>query len=158
VGISLDCDSLMKAMEPKLTILGVYQLEVTPALFHAQLPMYGNEDQCRDHFSSIVLLECTVEGIDDTFALDGFTQANPAYPHSSPQVPWDEALLSQKGDFIVARGINCVKGTGVVRFAFYMHYWDPSLPLLWSHGSVACPYPQPMPARLRKLVPYRSCD
>jgi hypothetical protein len=46
-------------MPARLQVLGVYQLDVTPEVFAEQLPMYGDEEQCRDHFSSVVLIEAT---------------------------------------------------------------------------------------------------
>lgn len=144
-------------MNPTLNILGVYRLDVTPEIFAAQLPMYGDAEQCRDHFSSVVLIEAVVSGIDDRFSLSDFTQPNPAHSHGA-QVPWDEGLLSNDGELLLARKLNCVKGHGPFRFAFYMHYWNPELPLRWTHGEVFCAAPQPMPARLEVLMPYRPCD
>ncbi len=145
-------------MSASLRVLGVYQLDVTPEVFTEQLPMYGDEEGCRDHFSSVVLIEVVGEAAGDQFSLDGITQPNPAYPHGSPQAAWDEGLLSSDGEILLARKINCVRGRGPLRFAFYMHYWDPQLPLKWTHGEVPCPPPQPMPERLKRLMPYRPCD
>jgi hypothetical protein len=145
-------------MSPTLTILGVYRLDVTPEIFAAQLPMYGDEGQCRDHFSSVVLIEAVVTDTDERFNVADFTQPNPDYPHGAAQVPWDEGLLSSDGEVLVARKIDCVKRHGPLRFAFYLHYWNPELPLRWTYGEVSCPIPQPMPVRLELLTPYRSCD
>jgi hypothetical protein len=50
------------------------------------------------------------------------------------------------------------RSLAALRFAFFMHYWDPHLPLLWKHGEIPCPQPEPMPSRLGRLMPYRSCD
>jgi hypothetical protein len=141
-----------------LTILGVYRLDITRQIFAAQLPMYGDEEQCRDHFRSVVLIEAVVSVADEPFSLSDFTQPNPHYPGGDPQVPWDEGLLSPNGEILLARTINCVKGDGPLRFAFYMHYWDPQLPLRWTHGELFCPAPQPTPVRLEILMPYRACD
>ena len=145
-------------MEPTLTILGVYRLDVTPEIFAAQLPMYGDDEQCRDHFSSVVLVEAIASGVDERFSLSDFTQPNPTYPHGAAQVPWDEGLLSSDGEALLTRNINCVEGDGPLRFAFYMHYWNPDLPLRWTYGEVSCPAPQPKPVRLEVLMPYRPCD
>ena len=145
-------------MSARLQVLGVYQLDVTPEVFAEQLPMYGDEEQCRDHFSSVVLIEAIGEAVEERFSLDDITQPNPAYPHNSPQAAWDEGLLSSDGETLLARKINCVKGTGPLRLAFYMHYWDAQLPLKWKYGEVPCPRPQPMPERLKRLMPYRPCD
>lgn len=143
---------------PILTILGVYRLDVTPEIFAAQLPMYGDEEQCRDHFRSVVLIEAVVSEADEPFSLSDFTQPNPHYPGGDPQVPWDEGLLSPNGEILLARTINCVKGDGPLRFAFYMHYWNPQLPLRWTYGELYCPPPQPTPVRLEMLMPYRAWD
>ncbi|MCU1273557.1 MAG: hypothetical protein JWO48_988 [Bryobacterales bacterium] len=145
-------------MPAYLQILGVYRLDVTPEVFAEQLPMYGDEEQCRDHFSSVVLVEALVEAGGERFSLHDITQPNPAYPHGSSQAPWDEGLLSPDGETLLSRKISCVKGSGPLRFAFYMHYWDPNLPLKWTHGEVVCPQPQTMPVRLELLMPYRPCD
>ena len=145
-------------MAPVLTILGVYQLDVTRKVFDSQMKMYGDEAQCRDHFSSVVLVEAVVDGHDERFNLSDFWQANPNSPHGMRQVAWDEGLLSSDGERLLARKIDCVKGSGPLRFAFYIHYWRPGLPLHWTYGEASCPAPQRMPARLKRLMPYRSCD
>ena len=145
-------------MSARLQVLGVYRLDVTPEVFAAQLPMCGDEDQCRDHFSSVVLIEAIGEAVDGRFKLNGLTQPNPAYPHGAPQAAWDEGLLSSDGEVLLARKISCVRGTGRLRFAFYMHYWDPQLPLKWAYGEIPCPPPKPMPERSKRLMPYRPCD
>jgi len=143
---------------PSLRILGVYKLEVTPEMFAEQLQMYGDEARGRDHFSSVVLIEALVDAAGKPLNLAKFTQPNPAYPHNSSQVPWDEALLSADAETLTARRIGCVKGDGLLRFAFYIHYWNPRLPLQWTYGEVNCPQPQAMPVRLQMLMPYRPCD
>jgi hypothetical protein len=145
-------------MAPTLRILGVYRLDITQEIFLEQLPVSGDQDECRDHFSSVVLVEAVAADIDERFSLSDFTQPNPAYPHGAAQVPWDEGLLSSDGEVLLSRTINCVKGNGPLRFAFYMHYWNAELPLLWTYGEVSCPTPQAMPVRLELLMPYRPCD
>lgn len=126
-----------ESLEPELTVLGVYQLDVTPDVFAAQLPMYGNEEQCRDHFSSVVLIEAVVSNCNGGFSLSTFKQPRPMLPnlaiHPHPfglkgvppegsfQAPWDEGLLSPDGEQLLARSMGCVKGQGTVRFAFYLH-------------------------------------
>lgn len=145
---------------PEIEILGVYRLEVTKEVFQAQLPMYGDEDQCREHFSSVVLIELLVRDVDSRFDVGDFTQPNPKYPFNSPQVAYDEALLSLDGEELLERQILCVqkRGAGPLRFAFYLHYYDEALPLRWTYGEVQCPGVKEMPVRLQVLVPYHPCD
>lgn len=163
-----------ESLEPEIKVLGVFKLDVTADVFAAQLPMYGNEEQCRDHFSSVVLIEAVVSNCDSAFSLDEFKQPRPMLPnlaiHPHPaglngippegsfQAPWDEGLLSSDGEHLLARKMGCVKGPGRVRFAFYLHYWDEAFPLECTYGTVACPAPQAMPERLKRLMPYRPCD
>ncbi len=92
-------------MEPTLTILSVYRLDVTPEIFAPQLPMYGDDEKCRDHFASVVLIEAVVSGVDERFTLSDFIQSNPAYPHGAAQVPWDEGLLSSDGEALLRREV-----------------------------------------------------
>ena len=146
------------AMPASLQILGVYRLDVTAEIFAEQLPMYGDEVPCREHFSSVVLVEAKVDADGEHFNLIDFTQPSPTCPHGLSQVPWDEGLLSPDGETLLSRGINCVKGSGPLRFAFYMHHWNAELPLKWTHGEVICPFPRAMPVRLELLMPYRPCD
>lgn len=71
---------------------------------------------------------------------------------------YDEALLSSDGNHIIAREMNCIGGAGPLRFAFYLHYYDPDRPLHWSYGQVQCPPIRPVPVRLKSLVPYNACS
>jgi hypothetical protein len=141
-----------------IEVLGVYKLEVTNEVFQAQLPMYGDEEQCRDHFSFVVLIEVIVTDIDERFDIGHFRQ--PRLVKGSEQVAYDEALLSLDGEEVIARDIFCLRGrgNGPHRLAFYLHYYDPKLPLKWTYGEVRCPLVTDMPVRLQMLVPYRPCD
>ncbi len=113
-------------MANELVILGVFKLAMTTEIFEAQLPMYGDEDQCRDHFSNVVLIEAIAEAEGGLVDLISITQAN-----GCNQAPWDEGLLSQDGNELLARKLNCVKGSDLLRFAFYIHFYDECLPLIW---------------------------
>src|SRR4051794_35941493 len=77
-----------------------------PGVFAAQMPMYGDEEQCRDHFSSVVLIEAVVSEADERFSLSDLTQPNATYPHGAAQAAWDEGLLSGDGEVLLARTIN----------------------------------------------------
>lgn len=116
-------------MSPTLMVLGVYRLDVTPEIFAGPLP------KCRlRHRREVQPVR--------------FSQPNPNYPHGSPQVPWDESLLSSDGEVLLARSFNCATGQAPLRFAFYIHFRNPDPPLRWTYGEVSCPAPQPMPVRL----------
>ena len=72
------------------------------------------------------------------------------------QCGYDEALLSSDGESVIERSMGCVKGEGPLRFAFYLHFYDPNRPLHWSYGQAQCPPIEAVPRRLKKLVPYRA--
>lgn len=54
-------------------------------------------------------------------------------------VGYDEGLLSADGETLIQREIDCVRGSGPLRFAVYLHLYDPQRPLLWQGGEVTCP-------------------
>lgn len=118
--------------DPTIEVLGVYRLFVTDEIFEAQLPMYGHEEECRHHFSCVVLIEAIAKDLDDRFDVGAFTQPNPNYPGGYSQVAYDEALLSLDGERLISRKPFCMKnfGSGPVRCAFYLHFYDEGLPLL----------------------------
>ncbi len=145
---------------PAIESLGVYKLEVTNEVFQDQIPMYGDEEQCWAHFSSVVLIEAVVRDLDEQFNVVDFTQPGAKSPFNSPQVAYDEVLLSMYGETLLARAIDCVqnRGHGPLRFAFYLHFYNEILPLCWTYGQTTCPPLCPMPVRLAMMVPYRPCD
>ena len=94
---------------------------------------------------------------------------SPKYP-SHMQVGYDEGLLSFDGETLIQRKMKCVHGTGrwptmmtsgswrPLRFAVYLHLYDPERPLLWQGGEVMCPPVEDMPVRLLLLMPYNACS
>ena len=69
-----------------------------------------------------------------------------------------EGLLSSDGETLIQRDMHCVNGTGPLRFAAYLHLYDPSRPLLWQGGEVTSPPIQEVPVRLQMLMPYNACS
>jgi len=94
-----------------------------------------------------VLIEAVVEGLAEPFEMIKFGQM---------QMGYDEGLLSFDG--LIQRGMDCVQGTGPLRFAVYLHLYDPERPLLWQGGEVMCPPVVDMPVRLLLLMPYNACS
>lgn len=101
----------------EIDVLGVYRLEVTAELFQAQLPMYGDEGQCRDHFSSVVLIEVIVSHLDRRFDVGDFSQSFEMF--GSAQLAYDEAWRSLDGERVLQRDILCLRnqGAGPIRLA-----------------------------------------
>jgi hypothetical protein len=120
----------------------------------------GDDAYTREHFDKLVLIEALVEGLDGRFEMDKFGQMqaeSPKYPEHM-QVGYDEGLLSLDGETLIQRKMNCIHGTGPLRFAVYLHLYDPQRPLKWQGGAVTCPPIQEMPVRLLLLMPYNACS
>ena len=154
---------------PRIEILGVYRLAVTEELFREQFDnLFGSpkwarkraeaERLCREHFDSAVLIEALVSNRDDRFHLVDFTQARIGEPEGSWQVAWAEAFLSLDGESLLVERGSDPPDAEPLRLAFFIHYWDPSQPLLTSYGEIHCPAPRAMPDRLKRLVPYEPTD
>ena len=74
------------------------------------------------------------------------------------QVGYDEGLLSSDGETLILRDMNCIHGSGPLRFAVYLHLFDPRQSLKWQRGEVVCPPVQEVPVRLSLLMPYNACS
>ena len=143
---------------PRIVILGVYRPEIPEAVYQKQWAITGSDEKTRAHFKDLVLIESLVEHIDARFKMIEMGQLykRADYPGNF-QCAYDEALLSSDGKTVIERDMNCVKGSGLLRFAFYLHFYDPNRPLQWTYGDIQCPCVEPVPRRLQYLVPYRAC-
>lgn len=143
---------------PRIAILGVYKPEIPKDVYQKQWNVTGSDEKTKAHFKDLVLIEALVEHIDGRFKMGELGQLNGRgdYPDKF-QCAYDEALLSSDGKTVIERDMNCVKGSGLLRFAFYLHFYDANRPLRWSYGQTQCPPVEPVPGRLKYLVPYRAC-
>ncbi len=146
--------------EPTLRILGVYHPEVSEETWQEQFNVTGDEEETKDHFAKLVLIEAVVENLHEPFEMIEVGQFLPEYPDdkSRMQVGYDEGLLSPDGEELISRQMDCVKGNGPLRFAVYLHFYDPERPLRWQRGEVTCPPISSLPVRLQKLMPYTAAD
>ncbi len=146
--------------EQKLTILGVYRPQISSETWQEQLQVTGDDAYTREHFEKLVLIEAVVEGLDGRFEMGEFGQMQAEFPDDPKrmQVGYDEGLLSLDGETLIQRKMDCVHGTGPLRFAAYLHLYDPQRPVKWQGGEVTCPPIQEMPVRLLLLMPYNACS
>jgi DNA-directed RNA polymerase subunit RPC12/RpoP len=161
VGADSQADSTYKPhlqiSTPRINLLGVYKPDISARLYKQQRRVTGSEAKTEAHFRDLVLIEAVIEQIDDRFNMGDFGQSYARGDYKDHfQCAYDEALLSQDGKTVVERNANCVKGSGNLRFAFYLHFYDPRRPLRWSYGQVQCPAIEPISTRLQSLVPYRA--
>jgi hypothetical protein len=154
---------------PAVEVIGVYRLEVAEELFREQLSILypdplatgeqrAAEDQIRHQLASVVLIEARVHNRDERFDVSHFTQAKPPLARDQWQAAWAEAYLSRDGVSLAADRWTSAPPPGDLRVAFFLHYWEPDSPLRTSYGEVLCPPPCPMPARLKRLVPFEPVD
>jgi hypothetical protein len=143
---------------PSIIILGVYKPRIPANVFREQWKVTGSDEKTAAHFEHLVLIEALVEHIDARFKMSELGQLyrRGDYPDNF-QCAYDEALLSADGKIVIERNMNCVKGPGLMRFAFYLHFYDPSRALHWSYGQVECPPVESVPTRPKYIVPYRAC-
>jgi hypothetical protein len=99
-----------------------------------------------------------VGDVDSRFSVSDFAQEMVGKPKSAGQVAYDEALLSSDGLGLIARRQGCADAITAGRIAFYFHYYNPGMPMLWTYGEFSCPPVQLVPASLWKLVPYTPVD
>lgn len=154
---------------PQIEVLGVYRIAVTDELVQQQADVLYGDDlppdeqaealaRCREQLESVVLIEAQVSSADKRFRVDDFTQANPDLPRESWQAAWAEAYLSADGSKLLARWDEPEVLPEVFRIAFFLHWWQPTAPLVTSYGNIGCPAPDAMPDRLQQLVPYETID
>jgi hypothetical protein len=125
-------------------------------LKHPDLDLHADqrcqaEEDVREELSNVVLFDVLVSGRDARFDVGDFGQ------DESDQVAYDEHFLSEDGSEVVEEDSVVPSGKSL-RVAFFLHFVDPSKPLNTNYGQVAIPPIQPMPARLRNLVPYEPVD
>jgi hypothetical protein len=143
---------------PRIAVLGVYRPDISVCVYKQQWRVTGSDEKTGAHFRELVLIEAVVEQIDGRFKMVELGQPYSRGEYKDHfQCAYDEALLSSDGKNVIERSMNCVKGPGPLRFAFYLHFYDAHRPLQWSYGHVQCPPVEPVPRRLKRLVPYRAC-
>ena len=141
-------------------MLGVYRPQISAETWQEQWQVTEDDDATRAHFDTLVLIEAIVEDLAEPFEMIRFGQMQAEFPDDPRymQVGYDEGLLSADGETLIQREMHCVRGSGALRFAVYLHLYDPRRPLLWQGGEVMCPPVEEIPVRLSLLMPYNACD
>jgi hypothetical protein len=143
---------------PTLTILGCFKPDIPLETWQQQWEVTASDEYTKEHFDGLVLIEVRAENLDDRFNFNDFGQAHVSGDPNRAMAPYDEGLLSLDGETLLSREMGCVIGHSPVRFAFYLHYYDPARPLTWSYGEFFAPAVQPAPVRLSMLMPYTACS
>src|ERR1700712_4525638 len=103
--------------EPKLSVLGVYRVEISAEIWREQFGITGDPMYTRRHFDNLVLIEAEVEGLSEPFEMIKFGQMRGEFPDDPKrmQVGYDEGLLSMDGEILIQRKMDCVRGSGRLR-------------------------------------------
>ncbi|MGA2434854.1 MAG: hypothetical protein ABSG25_06170 [Bryobacteraceae bacterium] len=146
--------------EPRLNVIGVYRPQISAETWHEQWEATEDDEVTRAHFDKLVLIEAIVEGLTEPFDMCKFGQMQVDFPNDTSRmmVGYNEGLLSADGETLIQREMDCVRGSGPLRFAAYLHLYDPQRPLQWQNGEVICPPVKDMPVRLLLLMPYNACS
>jgi hypothetical protein len=146
--------------EPRLIALGVYRPVIDPGAWQKQREVTASDEETKEYFDHLVLIEAIVENLDGPFIMGEFGQMQVEFPDDPSRmlVGYDEGLLSSDGETLIQREMDCVQGTGPLRFATYLQFYDPERPIQWQCGSVRCPVVHDAPLRLMMLMPYNACS
>src|SRR5579862_3987403 len=100
-------------IDPKLTIIGVYRPQISAETWQEQWNVTADDDQTREHFDKLVLIEAMVDGLAGPFDMSQFGQMQSDFPNDPRhmQVGYDEGLLSFDGETLIQRRTDCVQGT-----------------------------------------------
>jgi hypothetical protein len=135
--------------ETKIEILGVYKPFLT-----TDIREWAEEEKGPDYCDQLVLIEALAHSANGLVEMYIGQQPPWSDDKNSFLVPYDEALLTADGEAVIAREMDCVEGTGTLRFAFYLESYDPKKPLSGKYGDIDCPAVQAVPARLIMLMPF----
>jgi hypothetical protein len=155
--------------QPRIKLLGVYRLPVTEQLIQDQVallfpgkldgrPRQRAEQRARQQLESTVLIEALVEDRDDRFNASDFVQPAKEKPRDNWQVAWNEVYLSEDGRTRLDTQWPDPPKQRTFRIAFFLHFWNPAMPLRSSYGEIVCSEAEEMPERLAGLVPYEPVD
>jgi len=104
--------------EPKLEVIGIYKPYISEETYREQWQVSGPDEETREHFDKLVLIEALAENIDGELDLGSTGQLIHFGDTESFQCAYDEGLLSSDGVTLIQRDMGCVNGTGQLRFAF----------------------------------------
>ena len=146
------------SMTPELEILGVHSVDSDESI--RERALIGRFPHCTSasdrraalkqvdaQLNSLVLFEIAIRNRDDAFNGGDFRQKG------SDQCAYMERFLNLEGTAVVAKDFD-VPPTSALRLTFFLHSFDPQLPLRTSYGDYPAPELTEMPARLKSLVEY----
>jgi hypothetical protein len=152
----------MMTKSPQVQVVGAYKVTVDDALIcdalDTKYPLtHFTEQQRREalpavvsEMSSAVLVEVIIEGTDDRYSADDFSQPD------CDQAAYMETYLSRDGTSVVSEYSR--PSGDFLRVVFFLHHFDAVRPLKTSYGEASVPTPAEMPERLSRIIRYEPVD
>ena len=148
-------------VQPSVKVLGAYKVEISDEAINEFLKENYDkrltEDEMKRNFivkrqelKSVAALDVSVMNADERFDIGDFTQPD------SDQVAYDEVYLSMDG-YSIESEIR-PQDPKNFRIYFFLHSFDPKMPLLSSYGKVDIPKIGPLPKHLNSLHPFKPVD
>src|SRR6202011_3806573 len=97
---------------PTFTVLGVYAPDIPENVYREQWEVTGSDEDTKEHFDKLVLIEGVIDHVDERFKTIEFGQPSLAGDPNRFMCAYDEALLSPDGNSILAREMDCIGGPG----------------------------------------------
>lgn len=138
----------MKTRPTVATVLPTGTFLVRPgfAAIRDAFRCHGIDDSVRKELRSIVLVEIEVHDASGPLDLGEWHQ------EGLQHVPYDEAYFSLDRRMVLGGSFH-VPNVCTYALAFYLHFFDPCLPLVTPHGTF--PLPLPVSERPAHLIPLR---
>ena len=142
-----------------IRIIGAYQVPFNDELYqeayslkyyNVSIPFWKKgkiKKQLIEELSSIALIEIEVNNSDGNFDINQIRQKG------SDQAPYDEVYLDENGEKIIAEFPD-IPDIPIFRVAFFLHFFNPNLPLITQYGEIVCPELIAIPERIDKLHKY----
>ncbi|MFP4474720.1 MAG: hypothetical protein ACLFOY_04120 [Desulfatibacillaceae bacterium] len=151
---------------PTVEVLGVYKLPITDELVDKAVAKYSATDTTpsardvmvelvTDELAATVLFEIRVLNVDRPPEMDNFCQPDYEVDPENFQVAYSPVFLSPDGETVLATDPAQLGRADEYRVAFYLHFFQPDMPLDTGFGKVLFPRTKDMPDRLKKLAPYK---
>jgi len=155
-------------LAPTVEVIGVYRVKASDAIVTEALdlqrglsPTDPGADaaaaEIRQEIESTVLIELTIDEDGAFNVLPTISQSLGPTPSDNDQVCYLPRYLSRDGTKVLSDS-RLTRDEGRLRVAFFIHFYDPVVPLTWKFGEISCPPPRSMPKRLSRLCPYEPVD
>lgn len=152
----------MPTAHPKVQVVGIHNVAIDDALIKEAMDIKYPLDMCSEEqrrqaqpavvaeMSSAVLVEVIIEGADERYTADDFSQPD------CDQAAYMETYLSRDGTSVISEYDR--PAGDFLRVVFFLHFFDATKPLKTSYGEVSVQTPTEIPQRLSRIIRYEPVD